>query len=317
MTDKIPIKLVDLGGGQGALKEFEAGDTIPLSMLPPLASTTDDVPEGTTNLYFTQARVRAAPLTGFVATNSAITAADTVLSAAGKAQGQIDTKANAGANSDITSLVGLTTPLSVAQGGTGGNTQVAAQTALGGTTVGRAVFTAVSAAAGRTAITAAASGANSDITSLTGLTTALSVSQGGTGGNTQATARTGLGLGTSAVMDILGTVAQTGGVPTGSIIESGTNTNGVYVKFADGTMFCSKALSNLGALAAGATATFNWVFPQPFSTTAGLTVSFPLVDGPASTYSASFTVTDTTVTYYAITAKTNSRITFLAQGRWF
>lgn len=44
-------------------------------------------------------------------------------------------------------------------------------------------------------------GANSDITSLSGLTTALSVDQGGTGAKTAADARTNLGLGTSAVRD--------------------------------------------------------------------------------------------------------------------
>jgi len=53
-----------------------------------------------------------------------------------------------GANSDITSLSGLTTPLSIAQGGTSGATANAA----------------------RTALTAAASGANGDITSMTALT---------------------------------------------------------------------------------------------------------------------------------------------------
>lgn len=42
----------------------------------------------------------------------------------------------------------------------------AAQTAIGGTSVGRAVFSAADAAAARTVITAAASGANTDITSL-------------------------------------------------------------------------------------------------------------------------------------------------------
>ncbi len=37
---------------------------------------------------------------------------------------------------------------------------------------------------------------------------------------------------------ILGTVSQTSGVPTGAIIERGSNANGSYVKFADGTMIC-------------------------------------------------------------------------------
>lgn len=49
-------------------------------------------------------------------------------------------------------------------------------------------------------ITAASRGANSDITSLTGLTTALSIAQGGTGGTDPASARVGLGLGTSSVL---------------------------------------------------------------------------------------------------------------------
>jgi len=67
--------------------------------------------------------------------------------------------ATAGANSNITSLTGLTTALGVLQGGTGATTASGARTSLG----------------------AAASGTNSDIISLTGLTTPLSVSQGGTG----------------------------------------------------------------------------------------------------------------------------------------
>ena len=38
--------------------------------------------------------------------------------------------------------------------------------------------------------------------------------------------------------NILGTVSQSGGVPTGAIIERGSNVNGEYVRYADGTMIC-------------------------------------------------------------------------------
>lgn len=37
---------------------------------------------------------------------------------------------------------------------------------------------------------------------------------------------------------ILGAVSQVGGVPTGAIIERGSNANGEYVRFADGTQIC-------------------------------------------------------------------------------
>lgn len=38
---------------------------------------------------------------------------------------------------------------------------------------------------------------------------------------------------------LLGTVSQSGGIPTGAVIERGSNANGAYVKFADGTMICT------------------------------------------------------------------------------
>lgn len=43
----------------------------------------------------------------------------------------------------------------------------------------------------------------------------------------------------AAFADILGTVSQSAGVPTGAIIESGSNANGEYVKYADGTQICT------------------------------------------------------------------------------
>lgn len=38
--------------------------------------------------------------------------------------------------------------------------------------------------------------------------------------------------------NILGTVAQSGGVPTGALIEAGNNANGYYARYADGTQIC-------------------------------------------------------------------------------
>lgn len=90
----------------------------------------------------------------------------------------------------------------------------------------------------RANIGAAASGQNADITELTALTKALTVAQGGTGAKTPAAARTALELKSAAVADIVGTVSQAAGVPTGAIVEYGSNANGQYVKFAGGVMWC-------------------------------------------------------------------------------
>lgn len=39
--------------------------------------------------------------------------------------------------------------------------------------------------------------------------------------------------------NVLGTVSQSAGVPTGAVIERGSNANGEYVRFADGTQICT------------------------------------------------------------------------------
>lgn len=75
----------------------------------------------------------------------------------------------------------VSSPIAVSQGGTGSTTAGNALINLGGTSLGIGVFTAVNAAVARAALGAAASGANADITSLSGLTTPLSAAQGGTG----------------------------------------------------------------------------------------------------------------------------------------
>lgn len=55
----------------------------------------------------------------------------------------------------------------------------------------------------------------------------------------------------------LGTVSQSGGVPTGAIIERGSNANGEYVRFADGAQICTRrinalTLTNLSVSTSGA-----------------------------------------------------------------
>lgn len=75
----------------------------------------------------------------------------------------------------------ISLPIAISDGGTGATTASGARINIGGTATGIAVFTAASALAGRVALSAAASGANSDITSLSGLLTPLSFDQGGTG----------------------------------------------------------------------------------------------------------------------------------------
>ena len=43
--------------------------------------------------------------------------------------------------------------------------------------------------------------------------------------------------------NILGAVGQSGGVPFGAVIERGSNANGEYVRFADGTQICTRRVS--------------------------------------------------------------------------
>ncbi|MEI6139624.1 MAG: hypothetical protein WCP85_10190 [Mariniphaga sp.] len=109
--------------------------------------------------------------------------------------------AASGANTDILSLSGLTTDITVAQGGTGvstltgyvkgsGATAMTASTTIpvadlsGTLPVANGGTGGTTAALARTSLGVAASGANTDILSLGGLTTDITVAQGGTGAST-------------------------------------------------------------------------------------------------------------------------------------
>ena len=73
---------------------------------------------------------------------------------------------------------------------------------------------------------------------------------------------------------MVGTVSQTGGQATGAMIETGSNANGKYTRFADGTQICwfSFDAGDTKALGTGSftdpyrSAGITWTFPAAFST---------------------------------------------------
>lgn len=124
---------------------------------------------------------------------------------------------------------------------------------------------------------------------------------------------------------ILGAVSQSAGVPTGAIIERGSNANGEYVRFADGTQICTRSAS--GALtttpygsALHQSTVGTWTFPAPFSTTVGLVVGGSGADAGAIgwTSATSLNVNSASIRYITITANpSTSAICTVAIGRWY
>jgi len=74
--------------------------------------------------------------------------------------------------------------------------------------------------------------------------------------------------------NIVGTVSQSGGVPTGEIFETGSNANGEYYKYADGRLevrcvACTFSAPTVGTYAGGTvdSYTVSIVYPHVFSVT--------------------------------------------------
>lgn len=59
---------------------------------------------------------------------------------------------------------------------------------------------------------------------------------------------------------ILGPVSQIAGVQTGAFIETGTNGNGEYVKYADGTLTCRYRPLTEVSVAKDATLDITWTY---------------------------------------------------------
>ncbi len=104
--------------------------------------------------------------------------------------------------------------------------------------------------------------------------------------------------------NLLGTVSESGGTPTGAVIERGSTSNGEFVRNADGALFASNAAI--------------WDFPAAFATGAPVAISgsrgasnrFVAFDGP----------TETEVEFKVL-ATANDATTLIpsaiAVGRWF
>ena len=143
--------------------------------------------------------------------------------------------------------------------------------------------------------------------------------------------RTALGLKKASMVDILGTlVAPDAGGLTGAIIERGSNANGEYVKFADGTMICrvtrtfpTKTVSPYSPYLLGFDeGTTSWGWPAAFTATPSMSY------GQVSSYSYGVKVACEYVTanIYAnffLSNVWNSNLTtdttlyIVAIGRWY
>ena len=118
-------------------------------------------------------------------------------------QAAVGAKAAKGANSDITSLSGLTTPLSKAQGGTGNTTGAADSAAK--------LSTARALVVDLTSVTPASFDGTGDVT--LGATGSLPLTKGGTGAGDAATARANLGAAASGSnSDITALTGLSGGI---------------------------------------------------------------------------------------------------------
>jgi len=142
------------------------------------------------------------------------------------------------------------------------------------------------------------------------------------GGTGQATAAAAFGALVRPY--ILDTVTESAGVPTGGIIERGSDSNGNYVRFADGSLFCTQTVTASSLAIATAhmggfrSAAQTWTFPSEFIAAPNVFVTsqagtaFGAYTGAPSTTAVSWVVT-------SISSQTASdrTVCLIAVGAWF
>ena len=139
-----------------------------------------------------------------------------------------------------------------------------------------------------------------------------------TGGTVNATTLQQGGSQAYARSNILGTVSQSGGVPTGAVIQRGSNANGEFVRYADGTQLCWASRSS------GATGAATWPFPTSFVNTTNLNVQATAntgFGGGVSGVAQVFNQTTSSVSFTAVNTNSatilNQPIFLKAIGRWY
>jgi hypothetical protein len=123
--------------------------------------------------------------------------------------------------------------------------------------------------------------------------------------------------------NILGPVSQSAGVSTGAIIERGSNANGEYVRFADGTQICVSATLTVDVTtAAGAIYSTSDVqtttLPATFVATTGMVVSVCSAN-TENAWGAGRPLNTSSVSWRAwrTSAVTGQQFRLLTIGRWF
>lgn len=117
--------------------------------------------------------------------------------------------------------------------------------------------------------------------------------------------------------NLVGTVSQSGGVPTGAVIETGGSGNHRYTRFADGTQIC---WGTVPVTPVANTPTSSAVtFAAAFVSVGALRYPAILVSVPGSQVEVSF-ANPTTTGFDAVVFRTNTTVTvvrYVAFGRWF
>jgi hypothetical protein len=115
--------------------------------------------------------------------------------------------------------------------------------------------------------------------------------------------------------NIVGTVSQSSGVPTGAIIERGSNANGEFIKCADGTLICFENRSVTPV--ANTYTSFSWTYPSAFSVAPVISVTAN--SAQATLKNTQFSNSTTTSADIGIVRETATATTLsaIAIGVWY